>query len=247
MVRSFLIRGLLAGLAGGLLAFIFARLFGETPVDSAIAFESQAAAAAGEVAEPELVSRAVQASLGLFVGVVLYSTALGGLFALSFAFAWGRVGRLGARSTAALIGMAGFLSVILVPFLKYPANPPSIGLPETIQYRTELYFGMIAISIIALVAAINLAQSLLGRLDRWHAVGIAALVYIAIVTFARYVLPDINEVPQAFPATLLWQFRVASLGTQLVLWTTTALVFGEVAERSLSRRGGLSAGLRKTL
>jgi len=247
MIRSFLIRGLLAGLAGGLLAFVFARFFGEAPVDSAIAFESQAAAAAGEMAEPEVVSRAVQASLGLFVGVVLYSTALGGLFALSFAFAWGRVGRLGPRPTAALIGMAGFLSVILVPFLKFPANPPSIGLPETIQYRTELYIGMIVISIIALVAAINLARSLFGRLDPWYAVGIAALLYLAIVTLARFVLPDINEVPQAFPATLLWQFRIASLGTQLVLWTTTALVFGELAERSLSSRRGLATPLRKPL
>lgn len=44
----------------------------------------------------------------------------------------------------------------------------------------------------------------------------------------------INEVPETFSAVLLWNFRVASLGIQLVLWTTVGLAFGWVAERVLN-------------
>ena len=37
-------------------------------------------------------------------------------------------------------------------------------------------------------------------------------------------------------ATLLWRFRLASLGTQAVLWTTMGLLFGALTERSLQER-----------
>lgn len=130
MVRTFLIRGMLCGIAAGLLVFIFAKLFGEPSVDSAIGFEEQLAhLAGGHEHEEEIVSRDIQSSWGLFVGVMLYATALGGLFSLLNAYAWGRMGRLGARASAALLAGASFVAVCLVPFLKYPANPPSVGNP----------------------------------------------------------------------------------------------------------------------
>ncbi|NWM64838.1 CbtA family protein, partial [Escherichia coli] len=75
----------------GLLAFGFARVFGEPQVDHAIAFEEKMSQAAGTAAEPELVTRATQAGIGLFTGIVVYSAALGGLFSLVFAFVHGRV------------------------------------------------------------------------------------------------------------------------------------------------------------
>jgi predicted cobalt transporter CbtA len=48
-------------------------------------------------------------------------------------------------------------------------------------------------------------------------------------------LPGINEVPATFPAQTLWQFRLASLGTEAVLWLTLGLAFGYFTERSLTR------------
>jgi hypothetical protein len=234
MARRFLIRGMLCGAVAGLLVFLFARLFGEAPVDAAIAFEEAAAKAAGEAPEPELVSRGVQAGWGLFVGTMLYAVAIGGLFSLAFAFAWGRVGRLRARATAALLAGASFVGVYLVPFLKYPANPPSIGSGDTIGYRTALYFGMIAISVGAMLAALNLGRSLVGRLDAWHAALVGGAVYAAVVAIAFLALPSIDEVPADFPATLLWQFRLSSLGLQTVLWVVLGLSFGELTERDSS-------------
>jgi putative cobalt transporter subunit CbtA len=83
--------------------------------------------AKGEAPGPELVSRAVQSGVGLLTGVVVYGTAFGGLFALAFAFAYQRIGRLNARGTAALLAAAGFVSLFLVPQLKYPSSPPQLA------------------------------------------------------------------------------------------------------------------------
>jgi hypothetical protein len=235
MARSFLIRGMLCGLVAGLLVFLFAKYFGEPNVDGAIAVEDQIARAAGEPPEPVLVSRTLQATWGLFTGTMVFSIAMGGIYALVYAFAWGRLGRLGARAAAALIALGGFVVLYLMPYLKYPANPPSVGNPDTIGYRTALYFGVLVLSIVALVAALNLGRALLGRLGRWHAAmaGVAAsLVIMVVVDLA---MPNINEVPDIFPAVLLWQFRLVALGMQVILWTALGLLFGELTERALAR------------
>lgn len=233
MARSFLIRGMICGVITGLLAFVFAHTFGETNVDGAIGIENAIAKAAGEAPEPELVGRAVQSSWGLFTGVMVYSIAIGGLFSLLAASAWGRLGRLGPRSSAALLAAASFVAVYLVPFLKYPANPPSIGNPDTIQYRTALYFGMILISIVAMVVAINLGRSLVRRWGLWYASLAGGAAFLALILVAYWVMPGIDEVPREFPASLLWSFRINALAIQLIVWATLGLAFGELTARSM--------------
>jgi len=245
MARSFLIRGMLCGIVAGILVFLFAKFFGEPNVDGAIGVEDAIAKAAGEAPEPELVSRSLQASWGLLTGTMCYSIAIGGLFSLIVAFSWGRMGRLGARASSALIAGASVVAIYLVPNLKYPANPPSVGNPATINYRTYIYFGMIVISIAAMVAAINLGKSLLGRFDKWHSSIIAGAVYLAVIIIAFVVMPNINEVPAQFPATLLWQFRLSALGMQLILWVTLGLLFGELTERSMARGSLKRSALRR--
>ncbi len=237
MARSFLIRGMLCGLAAGLLVFVFAKLFGEPNVDGAIGFEEQLAhLAGGGHDEEEIVSRDVQSTWGLLVGVLVYATALGGLFALLYAICWGRMGRLSARASAALLAGASFVAIYVVPFIKYPANPPSVGNPDTIGYRTELYFGMIVISIIGMVAAVNLGRGLAKQLGGWNASLAGGAVYIVLMAVAYVLLPTINEVPDAFPATLLWQFRTVAFTMQLILWGGVGLLFGALTERSLAVR-----------
>jgi len=247
MVRMLLIRGMLVGLLAGLLVFGFGKVFGEPQIDRAISFESaldEAKAKAEEAKgihveeEPELVSRKVQAGLGLFTGVMVYSAAFGGLFALVFAVADRRVVNLGPRAGSALLAASGFIAVYVVPNLKYPANPPSVGQPDTIGQRTALYFIMLALSVAAMIAAALLRKRLAARLGGWNAALIAAGSYlIAMIVVAR-ILPGINEVPDEFPAVVLWQFRVASFGMQLLMWAMIGLVFGALTERAmtLSRR-----------
>jgi predicted cobalt transporter CbtA len=235
---------MICGVVAGVLVFLYARLFGEAPMTGAIGLEDQLAHAAGAAHEheDEIVSRDVQSTWGLFTGTVFYAVAVGGLFALLYAFAWGRVGRLGARGTAAMLAVASFAAVYVVPFLKYPPNPPAVGNPDTIQFRTALYFGMIAISIAAMVAAVNLGRALLKRMELWHAAVLAGVVYIGLVGIAYAVLPGIDEVSAEFPATLLWQFRIASFGMQLLLWTVLGLLFGELTERA-QRAGNASLSM----
>jgi Probable cobalt transporter subunit (CbtA) len=235
MVGGLLLRGMLVGVVAGMVAFGFAKVFGEPQVDRAIVFEEQMDQAKGEPPEPEIVSRSTQAGLGLLTGAVVYSTAVGGLFSLAFASVYGRVGRLGPRSTAALLALAGFVSIVLVPDLKYPANPPSIGNPATIASRTALFFAMIVISVAALVLAISLARSLATRLGGWNAGLLGAATYLVIIAIAQYALPEINEVPEHFSAVVLWHFRVASLGIHVVLWTTIGLLFGALTERAFAQ------------
>ncbi|HET6172714.1 MAG TPA: CbtA family protein [Gaiellales bacterium] len=234
MLRNLLICGLIAGLCGGLLATGFARVAGEGPVGRAIAFESAKAKAAGEPAEPPIVSRTMQKSLGLLTAAVVYGLSLGGLFGLAFAVAYGRVGRASPARTAVLMAAFAFVTLYLAPFVKYPANPPSVGDPNTITKRTLLYLIMILISLLAAVAAVRLRGILAERRSASTATLLAIGGYLLVVVVAGYALPPIHEVPRNFPAVTLYRFREASIGMQAVLWTTLGLVFAGLAQRVMT-------------
>lgn len=235
-MRTLLIRGLVAGAAAGLLTFVFAYVFGEGPVSGGIAYEEQAHGAAGHVHgdEVELVSRGVQSTLGLGVAVLVYGVALGGIFALVFAVVQGRFGVLRPRVTAAALAGAGFLVVYLVPFLKYPANPPGSSEGETIGMRTVSYLAMVLLSLAIAVAAARLGRRLAPRLGAWNATLCACGGYIVVVGVAAALMPTIDETPADFPASVLYDFRLASLAGQLVLWLALGLIFGALAERDLA-------------
>jgi predicted cobalt transporter CbtA len=247
MVRSLLVRGMLVGIVAGLLSFVFLKIYGEPQVDIAVAFEAQmdaaktvAAGASSVEVGHELVSRHLQAGLGLFTAVMVYSIAFGGLFGLAFAFAYRRVpGAVTPQGVSLVLAAAGFVAVYLVPNLKYPANPPSVGNPETIGIRTALYFLMIAISIAAMIGALSLKRLLARRLGNWNSTLAVVAYYVVIVAIAGLLLPAINEVPELFPAVILWKFRIASIGAQFIMWATLGLLFG-----ALTQRAAASGGLR---
>lgn len=261
MVGTMLLRGMLVGLLAALLSFGFLKVAGEPAVDRAITFEAALDAARAKTAhddaiakelpapaqdeEPELVSRPVQAGIGLATGVFVYSTAFGGLFALVFAMAYRRMGDFSARATAGLLALSGIVAVYVVPSLKYPANPPSVGEPETIGLRTGLYFSMIALSLAAMIAAWMLRNRLAPRLGGWNAAIVSAAAYLAAVLIAGLATPGVNEMPEAFPATVLWQFRIASLGAQAIMWTTLGLGFGAWMEHAANP--GSRLGTQRTV
>src|SRR3954464_6082357 len=138
MVRRLLIRGTAERLVAGLAAFGFARWKGEPAVRQAVAYESYVDANAhhdtpgAEHQHEEPVSRSVQDSAGLGTGAIVYGVAMGGIFALVFTVAYGRIGLQTAKGTAALLGLLAFLGLCVVPMLKYPPNPPAIGEHDTI-------------------------------------------------------------------------------------------------------------------
>ncbi|MEW2412472.1 CbtA family protein [Streptomyces sp. NPDC046866] len=230
--RVLLVRGMLAGLFAGVAAFLVAYVLGESKVDAAIALE-EAASAGHDHADEGPVSRALQATAGLGTGTLLYGVAFGGIAALVFCYALGRIGRFGPRATAALVSGGLFVTLNLVPFLKYPSNPPAVGDPDTVVTRTTLFVLMIALSVLLGAGALILGRRLAPGMGNWNASVVASLAFVAAVGIAYAFLPAVNEVPEDFPATLVWQFRLATLGIQTAMWTTFGLAFGFLAERAL--------------
>lgn len=255
MAGTLVLRGMLIGIVAGLLCFGYSKLVGEPQVDRAIGFETQLDQAKArdaaqalvtkglpapkEEPEPELVSRSIQAGIGLFTGVMVYNVAFGGLFALAFGLAYGRMGDFEPRTTAALLAVLGLVAVYIVPNLKYLANPPSVGDPAAIGTRTALYFSMIATSLAAMIAAGMLRLRLLAGHGPWNAFLIATGAYLTAVVVVGLALPPVNEVPAEFPAVLLWRFRIVSAGAQLIMWGTIGLLFGALAECLLARSSGV--------
>jgi predicted cobalt transporter CbtA len=250
--KRLIARGLLTGAAGAILAFLFARVFAEPVIGRAIEYEDGRT----DVAEAhgvhqhgvELFSRGVQANAGLGFGVLIFGVAMGALFAVLFCVAYGRVGDVGPQALSALLAAGAFVAVYLVPFVKYPPNPPAVGQADTIGARTGWYLVMVLTSVMLAVAAVWLARRLTARLGAWNASLLAAGAYVALIAAVMVLLPTVDETPEpmrdasgaivypGFPADVLYEFRLLSLSTQLVLWVTIGLVFATLAGRLLGER-----------
>lgn len=259
MEKQIIGRGLLAGALAGVFAFVFARIFVEPVIERAIGYEG-GVGSAREALEGhshgghhhgdgfEGFTRGVQANIGMGFGVLAFSVAIAALFAVVFAVAYGRVGNISARLLSVYVAGGMLLSLYVIPALKYPPSPPAVSLDETIRQRTLLYLLMVVISAALLVGAVYLGRRLADRLGAWNATLAAAGSYLVAVAVVMLVLPTIDETPgpltdaagnivyEGFPADDLYQFRLFSLGTQIVMYTTIALVFGAMVTRLLGEK-----------
>lgn len=240
MVRTLLIRGMLAGVAAAVVAWVFAYLVGEPALDGGIAYEDMLSAAAGEAAEAPEVSRGVQSTIGLGVAVLIYGVAIGGIFSLVYAAVYGRIGRMTPRATAAVLAVVGFVVVVLVPFLKYPSNPPASSADDTIGLRTGTFVLMVLLSVAVAVAAVPAGRSLVARFGTWNGVLAAAVGYLVVIGVVAALLPRVAETPKDFPAVVLYDFRLSTLGMHLVLWAVLGLVFGALVDGSVRRAASAS-------
>ncbi len=248
--RTFLVHGLLAGLLGGVLAFAAASVVGEPPIDRAIALEESGGAAAdtghsheegahsheesgghSHGDEDAAISRGEQAGPGLATATIIVGLVAGGVVGIASAFAVGRLGGLGPVASTAVVVLLAYLAYTVVPWLKYPPNPPAVGSADTIGERTALYFSFVAVSLLAVVAAVLLARALLAR-GPWVAVVAGAALYLVVVGVAGLVLAPIDEVPDSFPATTLYTFRIGSLATSTALWAGVALALPGLTART---------------
>jgi hypothetical protein len=214
-------RGALAGALAGLLTSVVAFFLVEPVLDRAIALEG------GDGDGP--VSREAQKLLGLPIGFVLVGVALGLLFALAWhvlpsrATAWQR--SLG-------LALGAFLALGLVPQLRYPSNPPGVGDPDTITGRTSSYLLVVALG----VAVVCAAYAALRALDRR---GVTASVRqplvvagaVAVVALGYALLPSSGDAVDV-PATLVWDFRIRSLGVLALLYAALGAGFGLLSERA---------------
>lgn len=254
MEKRLIARGLLAGAVGAVLAFAFSRVFAEPVVSRAIEYEdgrTEAAHTQGVHEHgTELFSRSVQGNAGLGFGVLIFGIAMGALFAVLFCAAYPRVASMGPQQLSMRLAAGAVIAVYLVPFVKYPPNPPAVGQADTIGSRTLWYLVMVLASAVLALAAVWLGGRLAPRLGAWNG-GLAAIgAYMAATAVVMLVLPTFDETPPpmrdaagtisypGFPADVLYEFRLVSLGTQVVLWATIGLVFSTLAGRLLGAGAG---------
>lgn len=227
--RSLALRGLAAGgIAGAVSAFV-QLLVTEVPLRAALAVEeareSPGDGHAHSHGEEELVSRGAQV-VGGMLGVVIVGVAVGLVFATAYALSkrWFTGSTPFTRSLA--LGAAVFGAVALLPWLKYPGNPPAVGDPETVNQRTALYLGVVVAGLVIVWGASLLAERLraLSQPVRVTAVLLAVAAAVAVVLLAFPATPD--TIPADMPVDVLWRFRLSSLAQLATLYVGIGVVFG---------------------
>ncbi|PZM08316.1 CbtA family protein [Rhizobium tubonense] len=228
MIQRLLFAGLLSGLVVALFAFSFARVYAEPTIERAISLEEGGAHKHAAV-EKGTISRSTQRNAGLFTGVAAYCTALGGFLAIGMAFLHGRLS-VRPRSAVWTLALTGYVALVLVPQLKYPASPPGVGSAETIGVRTELYFVMILASAVCMAASVWIAFRIRRRMGMALSLAIATGLLVALAAVLMTIMPAVSETPRDFPRGLLFEFRLHAALMQLIVWGGLGFLFGRVAE-----------------
>lgn len=218
-MRKYLREGLVAGAAGGLAAAVYLAIVVQPILGEAIALEDPMGHA-----HDELFTRGVQ-QMGGAVGTVLYGALLGVILSTVLAMVRHRLrGDDGQR--AVRVAATGFVTVLLVPFLKYPGNPPGVGDPATVSRRTGLYLVFLALSVLAAWSGWRLTRTLTARGRRPESAAVAGIgAYLVAIVVAAAVLPGTGNVV-SLPAELVWRFRITSIGGSALLMAVTGIVLG---------------------
>lgn len=190
----------------------------------------------------------MQSGPGLGFGVLIFGLAMGALFAVLFSVVYARTESISPQALSLLLAAGAFGAVYLVPFAKYPPNPPAVGQADTIGARTGWYLALVAASAALTIGAVWLARRLEARLGPWNARLLSAAAYLVAIVAVAVLAPSVDETPAplrdaaggiaypGFPADLLYEFRLVSLAAQLVLWAGIGLVFAAVSGRLLGAR-----------
>jgi hypothetical protein len=233
------VRFLVPGAVAGIAAFAFSRVMIEPLIGAAVDYEgarehAESLLAGGEHEHGhELFTRAVQENVGAAVGVVVFGVVMGVLFAVAYAAIRAVLERRGLTpdptSLALLLSAGMFVAIVLIPSLKYPANPPTVGLEDTVGARSSSFLAITVISVVGACVAVAAGLAWSRRWGRWRATGFAVGNYVAVMLCAMVLLPGFHEVPgplsgpdgmvlDGFPADVLAEFRLYSLANQALMW-----------------------------
>lgn len=216
-------RAALAGVFAGLAASIVALLVVEPQIDKALLIEEARSTSDDE----PLFGRATQVFGGM-VAAVAVAVCLALVVGVVFARVRHRLPGSTDFGRAAVLASLGFATVALLPALKYPANPPGVGDPDTVTERTVQYLTLIAAAVAVTWLAFLVHDRLAAR--PWspaYRAALAAAVVIVGYTALLMTWPATpDSVPADIPAALLWDFRLASLAELATLWTVLGLGFG---------------------
>ena len=232
----FIIITLVSGANAGIILGLINQIIVEPYIDKAVNIEVQNSnKKEGESIDPNelVIYRAWQKSGEIVAGIIL-GISIAALFGIVFAYSRSSVLLLphsdnNKKKALVLAGIMWFV-LFLVPALKYPANPPAVGDPETIYYRQSLYVVLLIISgFSALVLSFLYTNKISDKSSLSKRIAIP-LIYAAIILGAFLILPP-NPDKITAPMDLVLGFRIASGFTMRVFWGLLALIFGLFRDR----------------
>jgi len=216
-----LLSGVLAGTIHGVVNLVLV----EPYLDQAIGIENQHMFASGKESDtPEFRAefdsyRYWQKGGQILAGAIL-GTSIGALFGIVYAYSRNLLpGNTDLKKPFTLAAIM-WLTIFFIPFLKYPANPPTVGDPETVVLRSILYLSFIAISGFGTVGFFQMYKKLQSRKKIIAFVGYT--IFISIVFLVMPPNPD--EVSTSMD--LVNGFRTMSVIAVSVFWVSMAAILG---------------------
>ncbi|MDQ3836083.1 MAG: CbtA family protein [Thermoproteota archaeon] len=226
---TFIAITLIAGAIAGLLLAVLNQGIVEPYIDQAINIENQNAMAQGEVINPQefnnyrLWQKTGEITAGMTLGV-----SLGALFGVVFAYARNSIPGSNNKKKALILAGIMLIVIYIIPALKYPANPPSVGDPETIYHRESLYITILTVSGFS---ALGLAFLYRKLEDKKAKQVLVPLIFIAIIGTAFMILPP-NPDENTSPMDLVMGFRIGSALTMSVFWGLLGLILGTLWDKT---------------
>ena len=225
---TFIAITLLSGAIAGAALGIINQGIVEPFIDRAIDIENQNAMTAGELFNPNEYAayRIWQRGGEIAAGTVL-GLSIGGLFGIVFAYSRDSLPGSTNKKKAVILAGIMWLVLFIVPALKYPANPPAVGDPETISYRQSIYLAFLAISGFGALGLAYLYRKM-GSMQSKKI--IVAAAYVAMMAAAFVAMPP-NPDQITAPMDLVISFRIASAFTMSVFWGLLGIILGSFWDR----------------
>jgi predicted cobalt transporter CbtA len=232
-------RALIAGLVAGAVVAVFLVIVVEPTIGDAIALEEAAAAlepvsdaGAGHTHAEPLFTRTAQ-TIGGAGALIIFSITLAVIFATVYASIRHRIRATSELTRVLKVAAIGFSCIALFPWLAYPANPPAVGDPDTVNERTIQYLAALAFAVLAAVLIGRLSSWLRARTDDANRIVLVAAAIVVVYGGGLLALPATPDaIDPIVPADLIWQFRLRSIGTLALVWATFGLAFGWLLQRA---------------
>ncbi len=220
---TFIFISLFSGALSGLILAGVNLLVVEPFIDKTISLETSKAIASGKQIDinEQNSYRIWQKSGSLVAGSVL-GMAYGSLLGIVYAFIRKFLPFSSDIKKAIFLSLIIYSVMFMIPFLKYPGNPPAVGNPATIYLRESLFLGYLAVSTIT---TLSLGIVFYKFRQVKHISIIIPLVYAIIISSAFILFPP-NPDKISIPMDLVNSFRIASASTQLVFWIVLGTTFG---------------------
>ncbi len=216
-----LVSGALAGLVHGTVNFAIV----EPYLDQAIGLENESLFASGEAEDTlefwaEYESYRIWQKSGQVLAGVILGLAMGSLFGIVFALSRNSLPGKNDVSKSIILSGLMWLTLYLIPFLKYPANPPTVGDGETVVLRMILYVSFIIISGVGVVVFYKISKKLQNNKKYFAIVGYAGLMIVAFIA-----MPN-NPDEITAPMNLVNEFRFVSVLGVSSFWITVGIILG---------------------